>query len=155
MGSYGTHHPLAHTLYLQFFYYIVGEKICKSHNAGIAAATVVQMCIFSAMLMYVHLFCKRIRMRKGIRYVLIAASCLLPVFSMLVIAMTKDIFFAGFTGMLFAALGYWYRLREYCARKSFAAIYILSIIGTLLSETTAESRGQSTDLSPPDSSLIP
>lgn len=132
MGSYGTHHPLAHTLYLQFFYYIVGEKICKSHNAGIAAATVVQMCIFSAMLMYVHLFCKRIGMRKGIRYVLIAASCLLPVFSMLVIAMTKDIFFAGFTGMLFAALGYWYRLREYCARKSFAAIYILSIIGTLL-----------------------
>lgn len=132
IGSYNTHHPLAHTLYLQFFYYIVGEKIFKSHNAGIAAAAVVQMSVFSAMLVYVHLFCKRMRMRKGIRFALIAASCLLPIFCMLVIAMTKDVFFAGFTGMLFAALGYWYRLREYCTGKSFAAIYILSVIGMLL-----------------------
>ena len=132
IGSYDTHHPLSHTLYLQFFYYIVGEKTFKSHNAGIAAATIVQMCVFSAMLAFVHLFCKRIRMRKWIRYALIAASCLLPVFSMLVIAMTKDTFFAGFTGMLFTALGYWYRLREHCTRKSFAAVYILSIIGMLL-----------------------
>ena len=132
MGSYTTHHPLAHTLYLQFFYYIVGEKIFKSHNTGIAVAAVVQMGVFSAMLAYIHLFCKRMQMRKVIRYALIAASCLLPVFSMLVIAMTKDVFFAGCTGVLFAALGYWYRLREYCTGKSFAAVYILSIIGTLL-----------------------
>lgn len=132
MGNYDMHHPLAHTLYLQFFYYIAGERIFKSHNAGIAAAAVVQMCIFSAMLAYVHLFCKQMRMRKLIRCALIAASCLLPVFSMLVIAMTKDVFFAGCTGVLFAALGYWYRLREYCTGKSFAAVYILSVIGMLL-----------------------
>lgn len=132
MGNYDMHHPLAHTLYLQFFYYIVGEKIFKSHNAGIAVAAVVQMGVFSAMLAYIHLFCRRMRMKKAIRRALIAASCLLPVFSMLVIAMTKDVFFAGCTGVLFAALGYWYRLREYCTGKSFAAVYILSIVGTLL-----------------------
>ena len=132
MGNYDLHHPLAHTLYLQFFYYIIGEKIFGSHNAGIAAAAVVQMGVFSAMLAYIHLFCKRMRMGKWIRCALIAASCLLPVFSMLVIAMTKDVFFAGFTGVLFAALGYWYRLREYCTGRSFAAVYILSVIGTLL-----------------------
>ena len=132
MGNYDLHHPLAHTLYLQFFYYIIGEKIFGSHNAGIAAAAVVQMGVFSAMLAYIHLFCKRMQMGKWIRCALIAASCLLPVFSMLVIAMTKDVFFAGFTGVLFAALGYWYRLREYCTGRSFAAVYILSVIGTLL-----------------------
>ncbi len=42
-GSYNTHHPLIHTLYLQFFYYYVGKYIFNNYNIGIALASIVQI----------------------------------------------------------------------------------------------------------------
>lgn len=129
--GYSTHHPLAHTLYLQFFYYIVGEKFFKSYTKGIAVATLFQMILFSAMLSYMHTFLKRINLSRNIRYFLIAITGVLPVFSLLAISATKDIFFSGCVVLLITSLGYWYKTPQLFYKKRYV-VYIVSIIGTIL-----------------------
>lgn len=131
IGSYSTHHPLAHTLYLQFFYYCIGKKM--GYTTGIAIATIVQMIIFSMMMSYIHLYLYRVGCNKVIRYVLIALIGILPIYSLIAIAMTKDVIFTGCVGVCFVSLCYYYN--DYMVaerRKSYGIIYIISIIGTIL-----------------------
>ena len=104
MGSYSTHHPLIHTLYLKFFYRIIGLGLFHSPNAGIVCATLVQMLLFAAMLSYMHLFLRRLRISFRVRLVLIAAEGCLPFFSMLAISTTKDTLFSGFVCLFMTAL---------------------------------------------------
>ena len=104
MGSYSTHHPLIHTLYLKFFYNAVGLGLFHSPNAGIACATLVQMALFAAMLAYMHLFLRKTGMPFRARVILIAAEGLLPFFSMLAISTTKDTLFSGFVCLFITAL---------------------------------------------------
>lgn len=129
--GYSTHHPLAHTLYLQFFYYIVGEKILKSYTKGIAVATLLQMILFSATLSYMHTFLKKINLSRKIRYFFIVITGILPVFSLLAISATKDIFFSGCVVLLITSLGYWYKTPQLFYKKRYV-VYIVSIIGTIL-----------------------
>ena len=131
IGSYTTHHPLLHTIYLQFFYYVIGEKVFRNYNTGIAIATIVQTIIFSAMLVYVHLFLKRIGVSAGIRYFFIAFTSISPIFSLLGISMTKDIFFSGSVALVVTSLAYFAVLQQYSSRRIIIA-YILGIIGTIL-----------------------
>lgn len=132
-NGYNVSFPLLHTLYLKFFYYNVGEEIFQNYNTGIAWATVIQMLIFSYMLSYIHLFFKRCGVNKKVRGVLVAATSFLPFFSVLAISMTKDIFFAGFFGMLFVCMCYW-ELNAEKAKKSIEinVMCFISVIGTIL-----------------------
>lgn len=133
MGSYNSHHPLIHTLYLQFFYYFIGGDLFKNYNTGIALATITQMIVFSAMISYVHLYLFSINVKKSIRYLLIALVSLLPEFSMLAISMTKDTFFAGSVGLLITGLGYECKNSEVLEKVSLhKVIYIFAIILTIL-----------------------
>ena len=132
MGAYSTHHPLVHTLYLQFFYYFMGEKVLKSYTAGLAAGTLVQIIIFALMLSYIHLFFYRKQVRKGIRIVLLLLSAILPYFSVLSISMTKDVIFSGFVGILFVCLVYWGTEPERYQNRRMKILYIVSIVGTWL-----------------------
>lgn len=131
IGSYNLHHPLIHTLYLQFFYYIIGGK-CGSNTVGIACASIVQMFIFTMMISYIHLFLYKIGMGIKIRWVLLALSCLLPYFSVLSISMTKDVFFTGFMGMLCVCLFYWEKCPSHYNAVKNVGIYIISLIGVIL-----------------------
>ncbi len=131
MAGYSTHHPLAHTLYLQFFYYVIGKGIFRNYTIGIALATIFQMIVFSAMLAYVHLFLKRAYVTKWIRYLIVILTILSPIFSLLGISMTKDIFFAGNVAVLFTALAYNIVLPQYCDKR-LRIIYIIATIGTIL-----------------------
>lgn len=132
-NGYNVTFPLLHTLYLKFFYYTVGGEIFHNYTTGIAYATVVQMLIFSFMLSYIHLFFKRCCMNKKFRVILIAVTSFLPIFSVLAISMTKDIFFAGFFGMLFTCMCYW-EINTEKAEKSFEinVVYFISVAGTIL-----------------------
>lgn len=131
--GYNTHHPLLHTLYLQFFYFIVGERLFASYNGGIAAATIVQMIAFSLMLSFSHLYLRRIGLRRRWRFLLIALTGILPVFSMLSISLTKDTLFAGFFGMQFTLLCYCWTLPDLTVgNKRYCALYIFSTIGVIL-----------------------
>lgn len=133
VNGYVENFPLLHTLFLNFFYYTVGGEIFQNYTTGIAWATVLQMVIFAFMLSYIHLFFKRCCMNKKLRVILIGITSLVPIFSVMAISMTKDIFFAGFLGMLFTCLSYW-ELNPQKAEKSLeiSIVYFISIMGTIL-----------------------
>lgn len=131
--GYDVTFPLLHTLYLNYFYYTVGGEFFQNYTTGIACATVLQIIIFSFMLSYIHLFFKRCGINKKIRMILIALTSLLPFFSVLAISMTKDIFFAGFFGMLFTCMCYWELDAEKTGKSlEINIVYVISIMGTIL-----------------------
>lgn len=130
--GYNTHHPLLHTLYLQFFYDLVGYKLFHSYNAGIALASVTQMISFSIMLSYVHLFLYRMNFHKIVRYMLVGMSALLPYFSVLAISMTKDVLFSGFVAVFVTCLCYWEKMPGYYNKKSRIILYVGSAVGVIL-----------------------
>jgi len=130
--GFSTHHPLIHTLYLDFFYYIVGGKILHNYNLGIALATLSQMLLFSLMLSFSHLYFRKIGTKKIWRIILILAAGLLPLFSMLVIAQTKDVFFAGFVGMMVTCMAFVITDINISHKKSFIFLYLLSVVGVIL-----------------------
>ena len=80
-GSYFTHYPLIHTLYLKFFYNILGERLFHNITIGMSFCTITQMMIFSAMLVYVHLFLYRLKISKFIRYIVIIFMSINPLIS--------------------------------------------------------------------------
>ena len=132
LEGYSKHHNLIHTLYLHFFYYIIGRNLLNNYTAGIAWASVVQMVLFSAMISYVHTFLRKVRVNVNVRVLLIVLSALLPFFSVLSISMTKDVLFAGFTGMLFVGLYYWDLDEDYYKKTINQIIYMVSVMGTIL-----------------------
>lgn len=132
IGSYSTHHPLIHTLYLQFFYNLIGGKLLNNYNSGIAFASLVQMFLFSMMISYTHLFFRRIGVWRWVRYMLIGLTAILPFFSMLAISMTKDVFFSGFVALFVTNLCYWEKDENYYGRMLTVIFYIISICGVIL-----------------------
>lgn len=130
---YTTHHPLLHTLYLQFFYYIVGKHWAGDPNTGIAAASLVQMALLSLMVSFTHLYLRKVGVRKRYRALLVAFTGIFPVFPMMAISTTKDILFAGIFAVLFTLLC-WRRTFADAAvgRRGYAVLYVLVVAGVIL-----------------------
>lgn len=131
-GSYNLHHPLAHTLYLQFFYYIVGGEIFHNYNTGIAISTIVQMMFLAASLSYMHLFLRRLAINRSIRLLIVFLFSVVPLSSLMAISTTKDIIFAGNVLLSMTALGYWARLPECCFCRNYKGVFIVSVAGTII-----------------------
>lgn len=130
-NGYSTHHPLAHTLILQFFYFYI-SKLVNSINFAIALSTIFQMAIFALSLSFVHLFLLRMKMNQKLRWITIILTSLLPVFSVMAISLTKDIIYASFIAFLITMLGYYCCLNNYFKQRFYICIYIISIIGVIL-----------------------
>lgn len=131
--NYTTHHPLLHTLYLQFFYYIIGGKIFSDYNIGIAIGTIIQIIIFSLMIAFSHAYLNACGVIKCIRYAYVLFTCFFPYYSMIVIANIKDVFFAGFVAVLFTCLSYFTNSGVvFFERRKINCIFILSVIGCIL-----------------------
>lgn len=130
--GYNTHHPLLHTLYILFFYTLVGHKLLHNYTVGIAMASVTQMTVFSMMISYVHLYLYRCGFHRTTRYVLVGMSALLPYFSLLAISMTKDVLFAGFVAVFVTCLCYWEKVPDYFNKKFRIVLYISSVMGVIL-----------------------
>lgn len=132
IGMYNTHHPLIHTLLLQFFYYIIGGRLFESYNKGMVCYTLFQMLILAMAIAYMHLFLYRMKMGRKTRIAILIFTGVFPVYSILSISMTKDIIFAAFVLVLFLCLCYWEVMPEFFEKKHLSFLYLFSIIGTVL-----------------------
>ena len=122
-GSYNTHQPLLHTLYIKFFYNFIGGKVLNDYTSGIALATIAQMIIFSASLSYAQAFLRKSNVSKLVRYLLILFVCTSPIFSLLAISMTKDTFFTCGVLLFITSFAYHVRFPNLGNKRS---IYILN-----------------------------
>ena len=126
LAVYSTKHPLLHTLFIRFFYNVVGGKIFHDYNIGIAFASVTQIILFSLMISLLHYVIYKKDLNRIFRYILIGFSCLCPIYSVLVISHTKDIFFTGFF-IMFISMVF---SRAYSVKISHSNVFlVISIIG--------------------------
>lgn len=130
--GYSTHHPIIHTLLLQFFYYIVGERVFGNYNAGMVCYTIFQMFILAMSIAYMHLFLYRMNLNRKLRIAILVYTGVLPVYSVLSISMTKDVFFAAFFLVLFISLCYWELVPDFFQKKHKGILYVFSMIGMIL-----------------------
>lgn len=134
INGYTTHHPLLHTLYMSFFYHKVGGVLFEgNYTRGIAISIVFQMIMMAFMLSYAHFVLYQLRVKKYIRYILIGLTGVLPNFSMIVIATTKDALFAGFIAVFFSTIVL-YALRSDVVENKilYQVILVISLIGLIL-----------------------
>lgn len=127
IGSYTTWQPLAHTLLLQLFYSLGG--LIGNRTLGMAFYTVFQMCIFDAALAYFMLYMHRKRIRKSICYIIFFMMALLPIYSVLVISMTKDVLFSASFLVLFLSLIYFEEDTDNMEKTECYILFILSLTG--------------------------
>lgn len=129
LAVYSTKHPLLHTLFIRFFYYVIGGQVFKNYNIGIAFATVTQIIIFSLMISLLHYVIYRVNIKKVYRYIMIGFSCLCPIFSVLVISHTKDIFFTGFFIVFISCVF----AEEFNVNlKNYNLLFMISVVGLCL-----------------------
>ena len=122
------HHPLIHTLYLNFFYRIF-DGIVDSKVISIFISTIIQMIVFDLSLSYLNYILYRIDINKKIIIFLVIFEAILPIFSVLSISHTKDVFFSAFFVLFIASnIEYIYLKKEFNK-----IIYILSVVGIIIS----------------------
>lgn len=132
IGSYTTHHPLIHSLMLQFFWQVIGYKLTGNYNVGMACYTIFQMLLLAMAIAYMHLFLYRMKAGRKFRIVMIVFMGIFPVYSVLAISMTKDIIFAAFFLVLFLCLCYWEMMPDFFEKRHFNVLYVFAAIGTIL-----------------------
>ena len=124
IGYYTTWHPLLHTLILNSFY-----NISTNRNLGVGLYTFFQMLILSLSLSYSLLLLYRVKINKIIRIIILVFYSLIPIFPVMGISTTKDIFFTGnFLLFIIAILYYEIDEKNFWERK----IYLLYIINGIL-----------------------
>lgn len=132
IGTYSTHHPLLHTLILQFFYNIVGGRLFGSYNIGMLCYTLLQMLLFSMSIAYMHLFLYRMKISRILRIALLIFTGIFPIYSMFSISMTKDIPFASSFLTLFICLCYCELMPEIFKKRRMEVLFVFSVLGTVL-----------------------
>ena len=132
--DYSSHHPLSHTLYVQFFYYILGGRVFSgNYRLGVFIGTLIQLLVFSAMISFSHSFIAASGIRKPFRYLLLAYTCLFPFFSVIAISNTKDVLFTGFICVAFTCLcSILMPNIPFYSEKTISILYICSIAGSIL-----------------------
>ena len=130
MGTYNNHHPLAHTLLLQFFYRLFEGM--GSYNLGIACYTIFQMLIMAMTFAYLVLFLYRIRCKKIVRIMILLFLGVMPFSSILIISATKDIIFSACFLSVCICLGYWGIDVDLFKKKKFCILCIVSSTGMCL-----------------------
>lgn len=125
-NRYSTYQPLIHTLILNYFY-----NMSSNHNIGIVMYSILQMLFLDFSICYSLLFIHRFTKSKiNILYLLWYA--ILPIFSILSISITKDIYFSGFFLIFITTLFYFKKDENYLSNKKYILLFIISSIGTAL-----------------------
>lgn len=131
IGSYSTHHPLLHTLILQFFYYNIGG-LFHNVNIGILSYTLFQSSLFALMMSYMYLFLKKIGINKYQIMIILLFFSAMPFIQLLTISITKDIIYSGFVLMLFTNICYIQLDYSFINSGKNIILYLVSIIGVIL-----------------------
>lgn len=132
MGSYSTHHPIAHTLYLKFFLYHVGGQLLHDYTAGWAIGIYFQMAAVAATLSYVQLLLYRLNAGRKMRIFFLSAYAANPLFAVLAISSTKDIFFSIFFVLSAVCVVYWTVRPAVYKKKRLIVLYMLSLTGIVI-----------------------
>lgn len=132
VSEYSQWHPLAHTMWLKFFLYIIGGKLFGNYTMGWAIGHLCQMLIMSLSLSYMHLLIYRLRVGKYVRWILIVFFALNPIVSLMSISSTKDTLFACFFLLSCVCMAYWTIDSNIYKKKRMVILYIVSLCGTIL-----------------------
>lgn len=128
-GEYNTHHPLVHTLVLQFFY-SVGE-VLGNVNLGMSLYALVQMLVLAAALAGVIAVMAKWMAKRWQLVGLTFYCALLPVNAYMSITTTKDVLFTVFVLWFFVGI-YTYLNQEEKISFGLRIPYLLSIAGVVL-----------------------
>ncbi len=128
-GEYNTHHPLVHTLLLQFFY-SVGKGI-GNVNLGISFYALTQMLVLAATMAGIIAIMAKWKAKRWQIAGLTLYCALLPVNAYMSITTTKDVLFAVFVLWFFAGI-YAYLNQEEKLSVGLRIPYLLSIVGVVL-----------------------
>lgn len=93
-GEYGTHHPLAHTLFIRGCL-AIGQTI-GNPNGGVAVYSLIQMLFLAFAVSYGIFVLAKYRVSRKTRLALLLLGMLYPFNGYLSVSMTKDIFFSAF-----------------------------------------------------------
>lgn len=93
-GSYKTHHPLLHTLFLGWAYKL-GQSM-GDVSAGCQLYTLIQMAILSSAFACIWLYFYKKRMPKGFRVFVLLWFAWFPMHAVFAVSCTKDVLFAAF-----------------------------------------------------------
>ena len=124
--GYYTHHPLAHTLFINSFYYL-GKKVLNNIEFGIAIATIIQMVFLATCISNLNLFLHSIKVKKKIIYMCALFCALNPIYQMMSISHTKDVAFAGFLLNIIVCL-----LDFIINKKINKILFIISVVGFII-----------------------
>ena len=91
-GILSDHHTFGHTWFFGAFYYL-GKLIFSSVYGGIALYTIVQMIIMDLMFCYGLSYFYNLKVKKGIRYILVLFITLNPLFSHYSVTLWRDVLF--------------------------------------------------------------
>lgn len=94
IGTYNTHHPLAHTLLIQVFISI-GDLI-GNRTLGVCLYNIVQMGVLSFSLSYLLSALDALHINKTVVNLVLAWIGICPIFPTMAVSVTKDVFFAAF-----------------------------------------------------------
>lgn len=129
LGEYNTHHPLAHTLVLQFFYRI-GEAL-GNVNGGIGLCTLLQLLVLAASMAGLIAVLAKCKVKCWLLFLLTIYCAMLPVNAYMSITTTKDVLFSVFVIWFFA--GVYISLNwEGKYPATFRFLYILATMGVVL-----------------------
>ena len=121
--DYSTYQPLLHTLILNFFYNLNLEN----HTLGIAIYNVVQMIVFALKISFELLFVYRITKSK-VNYLYLFWFSLLPIFSILSISVTKDIYFTSFFILFITLICYFIEDKKNLSNNYYNFLFVLSSV---------------------------
>ena len=130
---YNEHHPLLHTLYVQFFYYILGGKILKNHTLGYGIGSFLQMMFVLVSITNVHYLLRKLNINVILRVLYYIFTILhLGIYTHSIYA-TKDIictcFVVNFVIMVIVETINKYRFYN---KKFYYISYIINVIGMIL-----------------------
>lgn len=135
LGQYSAHHPLLHTLLLGGFYLLGGAL--GSYTAGIAAYTVFQMVVIALCIAYALVTLYRERCPRWARLSALALFAVMPFYSMIAVASTKDPLFSAMLLLLATFLFQGYRKQELWTSR----VYLLKIALTVFAVCALRNNG--------------
>lgn len=128
-GEYNTHHPLAHTLLLHFFYSV--GKWCGSENLGMSLYALMQLLVLAGTIAGIIAVMAKWKAKRWQLITLTLYCALLPVNAYMSITTTKDILFTVFVIWFFTGI-YIYLNKEEKFPLNLRIPYTLTIVGVVL-----------------------
>ncbi len=137
-GDFTNWHPLIHTLYLNFFYDVLGNGLFHNYTIGVAIGTIVQMILFAMQLAWIMVMLRRLRTFRPLRIFWLLFLMFMPFVSVMAVSMTKDVLFSGFFICVLCQVIQILLDPHWISRRRNQVIFVLSLTGMMLFRNTGQ-----------------